>query len=181
MIVPKFNKGRLGNPNAVGNAINTLIKPITQTIDARIESNLKAKEKAAKEKEKVEVKTAKAKEKAAGSQDKAAKTYIQETIKAKKGTTLTTAEKRKNVAIRKQNKAAASYMSYSPDKVSVKVKGSAGRPNSNASQKIATPKAPKTARTNVNKTAARRSRPAPKVTAVPKVKQPAAPGRRKKS
>lgn len=168
MIVPKFNKGRLGNANSIGNAIDTLLKPVAKTVDKKIEMNRKAKEKAIKQKEK-----------AVESQDKAAKTYIQETIKAKKGKKLTPAEKRKNIAIRKQNEAAKTYTSYGYDKVSVNVKGSAGRPSSKASQKTVVPKSSKLAKATVNKTAPRKSKPVPKVTATPKVSAPAAPGRRK--
>ena len=181
MITPKFNKGRLGNSNAIGNAIKAIAGPIAKRKDAQTELNRQAHNKKVKEAEKAEKK----KEKAADKQDVAAKTYKQDPIKGKKGKPLTPAEKKKNIAIRKQNEAATSYMSYSPDKVSVKATStgnSKGRPNTNASTKTAKVKPPKAAKTTVNKTAARGFRKAStvtKVTPVAKTKAPAAPGRRK--
>lgn len=161
MIVPKFNKSRLGNANSIGNAIDTLVKPIAKTADKIIDKNRKAKIKAIEK------------------QDAAAKTYIQEPIKAKKGQTLTPAQRKKNIAIKKQNEAAKTYTSYGYDKVSVKVKSAPGRPNSKASQKTVVPKSSKLPKATVNKTSARKSTPVKKVAAVSKPKAVAAPGRRK--
>jgi len=134
VITPKFNKGRLGNSNAIGDAIKAIAGPIAKRKDKQSELNRQAYNKQVKEAEKVAAK----KQKAADKQDVAAKTYKQDPIKGKKGKPLTPAEKKKNIAIRKQNEAATSYMSYSPDKVSVKATStgnSKGRPNTNASTK----------------------------------------------
>jgi len=168
VIVPKFNKSRLGNANSIGNAINTLVKPIAKTVDKKIEMNRQAK-----------IKAAKAKERAIAKQDAAAKTYIQEPMKGKKGKPLTAEQRKKNIAIKKQNEAAKTYTSYGYDKVSVKVKSAPGRPNSKASQKTVVPKASKLAKATVNKSAPRKSNPIKKVAPVSKPKAVAAPGRRK--
>jgi hypothetical protein len=174
VITPKFNKGRLGNSNAIGNAIKAIAGPIAKAKDAQKEANRKEYNKQVGKKEKAEAK-----------QDKAAKTYQQDPIKGKKGKPLTPAQKKKNIAIRKQNEAATSYMSYSPDKVSVKATStgnSKGRPNTNASTKTAKVKPPTAPKPTVNKTAARNVRKSTKVTKVApvaKTKAPAAPGRRK--
>lgn len=181
MITPRFNKSRLGNPNAIGNAIKAIAGPIAARKDAQTKLNIDAHNKQVKKNEK----DAKKKEKAVDRQDAAAKTYQQDPIKGKKGKPLTPAEKKKNIAIRKQNEAAKSYMSYSPDKVSVKATStgnSKGRPNTNASTRTAKVKPPTVAKPTVNKTGARNVRKATKVTKVAPVartKAPAAPGRRK--
>lgn len=177
MIVPKFNKSRLGNANSIGDAIKTIAGPIAKLKDKKTKMDVDAANAALKARQKAAAEASKKKKKAIASQDAAAKSYIQNPIKAKKGKTLTPAEKAKNRAIRKQNIAAKSYMSYDPTPVTAT--GSAGRPNSRASQKTSTPKPPKSARPTVNKTAPRKSKPLAKVTAVAKPKAPAAPGRRK--
>ena len=175
MITPKFNKGRLGNANAIGNAIKAIAGPIAKAKDAQTELNRQAYNKQVKKKEKAII----------AKQDKAAQTYKQDPIKGKKGQPLTPAQKKKNIAIRKQNEAATSYMSFSPDKVSVKATSTGnakGRPNTNAASKTAKVKPPTVAKPTVNKTGARNVRKATKVTKVAPVakpKAPAAPGRRK--
>jgi hypothetical protein len=167
VITPRFNKGRLGNPNAIGDAIKAIAGPIAKRKDKQFELNRKARNKAIND------------------QDKAAKTYIQDPIKAKKGKVLTPAQKKKNIAIKKQNEAAKTYTSYGYDKVSVKATStgnSKGRPNTNASTKTAKVKPPTAPKPTVNKTAARNVRKSTKVTKVApvaKTKAPAAPGRRK--
>jgi hypothetical protein len=185
VITPKFNKGRLGNSNAIGNAIKAIAGPIAKRKDAQTELNRQAHNKKVKEAEQAEKKVAAKKQKAVDKQDVAAKTYTQDPIKGKKGQPLTPAQKKKNIAIRKQNEAATSYMSYSPDKVSVKATStgnSKGRPNTNASTKTTKVKPPTAPKPTVNKTAARNVRKSTKVTKVApvaKTKAPAAPGRRK--
>jgi len=170
VIVPKFNKGRIARSDAIGNTIKTLGTPIAKTRDMIVNKAVGAANKEMIAKQRAAEKAYAKKQKAKKLQEKVAKSYI---VTPKKGQTLTTAQQ-------KQNAAAASYMGYSPTKVSVKVKSSAGRPNTKAGQKTKLPTAPKLPKPTVNKTAPRKGKPPiKKVAAVTKPKAPAAPGRRK--
>ena len=156
MIIPKFNSKRIAAPGAAADAIKSLVSPLTKVRDKQVRMDVAARNKAIK------------------AQDKAAQTYIQNPIKAAKGKTLTPAEKAKNIATRKQNQAAASYMTYKPEIVTTKgttLRGSAapGRPDTKASTKTAKPKAAKAAKATVNKTATRNVRKSTTVTPTKKV------------
>lgn len=163
MIVPKFNSKRIAAPGAAADAFKSLVSPLAKSRDKKVRMDVNAANKQIKEKEK-----------AIKAQDKAAQTYIQTPIKAAKGKTLTPAEKAKNIAIRKQNQAAASYMTYKPEVVTAKgttLKGSSapGRPNTKASTRTVKPKATKAPKATVNKTGARNVRKATTVTPTKKV------------
>jgi hypothetical protein len=168
VIEPKFNKERLGDANAIGNAIKNIAGPIAKFRDKKMRLDTAEANKQLLKTQK-DIKKAWQKKKAAvAAQDKAARTYIQDPIRAKKGTTLTPAQKKMNIARKKQNEAAKTYTSYGYDKVTAKSTGSKGRPNTNAAKKTATPGTPKMPTPTVNKTGARNVRKSTKVTPVTK-------------
>lgn len=168
MIEPKFNKERLGNANAIGSAIKSIAGPIAKFRDKKMRLDTNAANQELIRIQKDARAAAKKKKAAVASQDKAAKTYISDPIRAKKGTTLTPAQKKKNTAIKKQNEAAKTYTSYGYEKVTAKSTASKGRPNTNAAKKTATPGTPKMPTPTVNKTGARNVRKSTKVTPVTK-------------
>jgi hypothetical protein len=168
VIEPKFNKERLGNANAIGSAIKSIAGPIAKFRDKKMRLDTNAANQELIRIQKDARAAAKKKKAAVAAQDVAAKSYITNPIKAKKGTTLTAAQKKTNIARKKQNEAAKTYTSYGYDKVTAKSTGSKGRPSTNAAKKIATPGTPKMPTPTVNKTGARNVRKSTKVTPVTK-------------
>lgn len=187
MIVPKFNKSRIARSDAIGNAIKTLATPIAKTRDTIVSKAVGAANKELIAKQRAAEKAYAKKQRSIKLQDKAAASYIRTPLKGKKGQPLTSEQKKINAARKKQSVAAQTYMSKAPKepwekkgfKVSVDVKGSAGRPNSKAAQKTKLPTAPKVPKATPNKSAPRKPNPVKKTAFVGKPKAPAAPGRRK--